>query len=608
MPFFSDMTDEIRQKYAISPHKPGVYVFKNKDGKPLYIGKARDLKKRLASYIIGKIHERKIDHMLALARDLEWIITDNELEALILEANMIRKERPKYNVALKDDKRYPYLKITNETFPQILVTRNKIADGAQYFGPYADRIGASGLIKTIRRLFGVRHCSLDLPNENPKRPCLLADIGQCSAPCSEKTTQEEYRRLIDEATLFLRGKRTELIANLRKKMEQLAEDMRFEEAARTRDTVVELERILVRQKMDNEFADRDYITIAIGSELGVAVVFRMRQGLIIGRHNFTLSVPKEAILAETITEFLYRFYAEFDDVPLEILLPEKPADFNELVHTLSSMFGKKVEIKVPQRGDKYETLILAQKNAELLFEEINLQKKSDNSPFGVLELQKNLALINPPNRIEAFDISNFGGQTVVASMVQFVAARANKSEYRLFKIKSFSGQNDFAAMHEIVFRRYRRLIEENRTLPDLILIDGGKGQLSAAYTALSELELHEKVPLVSIAKRLDELFVPHKSLPISLPKDSAALRLLQRIRDEAHRFAVSFSRKKHGERLLELAITDVQGIGKARARALLHAFDSMEALKLATIEEICEKTKIPHALAEKLLEKITNDL
>jgi len=600
------MNDAIKKKYTRAPHKPGVYMFRDKRDIILYIGKARDLKKRLASYIVSKKHLPRIRNMLTLAQKLEWIITDNELEALILEASLIRKEKPRYNIALKDDKRYPYLKITREKFPRILVVRHKENDCARYFGPYADRVRATRLVHTIRKFFRIRSCNYVLPSKREIKPCMLLDIGRCIGPCVDTCNEAEYAEAVDNVVLFLRGKRTELIEKLRLQMEQASTELRFETAARLRDTIGEFERMLRPQKMDSDLADRDFITVVAGAGVGVAVVFRVRQGAMIARQTFPLTVPKKETLGESINEFLNRYYAEDSDVPQEIIVPEKPTELNELIEFLAKLRGKSVSIKVPQKGRKYETMILVQRNAELIHGEMMLQKQKVHIPYGLLELERHLDLSKPPNLIEAFDISNFGAETIVASMVQFSGGRANRSEYRHYRIKTVSGQDDFASMREVVFRRYRRQLEENKKLPDLILIDGGKGQLSAAMDALTKLKLDKSFTVIAIAKRLDELFLADNSEPVNLPKDSAALRLLQRIRDEAHRFAITFSRKKHRKKLLELELTRVEGIGEKRAKKLLKEFGGLNAIEKATIEELISKGKLPKAIAGALKEKLGN--
>ena len=596
---------KIKAKYNRSPHKSGVYIFKDSNGVPLYIGKARDLKKRLASYVIAKKHLPRIAIMLNNAKDLEWIITDNELEALILEASLIREHKPKYNSALKDDKRYPYLKITNEPFPRVIVVRRKENDGSIYFGPYADRMGAGKLSRTIRRLFPIRTCKYELPSKRKIKPCILKDIGKCLAPCDGKCSKEKYRDAVDEIVMFLRGKRTELLKKLRKQMNDYADKLQFEFASRVRDTIAELERMLIPQKMDSDVADRDFLTVAAGGGIGVGMVFRMRQGIMIARQIIPMTVPRKETIAETISEFISNFYAEDGDVPPEILVSEKPYEYDELTKYLSMMSRKTTHIKVPRRGKKYETMLLVKRNAELVHSDMILQKKKVRIPYGILELERLLNLPKTPNLIEAFDISNFGSQTIVASMVQFVHGRANRSGYRHFRIKSVSGQDDFASMREVVFRRYRRLLDENKHLPDSILIDGGKGQLSAALNSLEKLNLESKISVAALAKRLDEIFLPNQTDSIILPKDTAALRLLQRIRDEAHRFAITYSRKSHRKRMLELELTEIAGIGQKRAQRLLKEFGGLDSMAKVSVEELKSRAKIPENIAIELKKYLT---
>ncbi len=598
------VSDKIREKYSHAPHKPGVYIFGDGNNIPLYIGKARDLKKRLASYVSGSPPSQRIYKMLKKAQNLEWIITDNELEALILEANLVRKHKPHYNVDLKDDKRYPYIKITSEPFPRILVVRRKENDGAKYFGPYADHIGAKKLNRTIRNLFRIRVCKREIPSKRKQRACVLFDIGRCLGPCIGECSQEEYRKVVDEIVMFLRGKRKELIDRLKVEMASASEKLQFERAAHLRDTISQLEKLMTPQKMEGGMGDRDFVAIAAGGGVGIAVIFRIRQGAMIARNAVSLNVPKQNTISEIIAEFLPRFYAQDGDVPSEIFVQKMPDDIDDARATMQNIRGKSVSIKIPQRGEKHRTLLLAQQNAELIHTEMLIQKKKVHIPYGVVELERLLDLPKTPNRIEAFDISNIGNDTIVASMVQFIGGKANRAGYRHFRIKSISQQDDFASMREVVFRRYRRLVDENKPLPDLILVDGGKGQLSAAMESLLKLDIAGKIPAVAIAKRLDELFLPHRTDSIMLPRDSAALRLLQRIRDEAHRFAITFSRKSHRKKAMQLELTQIPGIGEKRAIRLLKEFGGIDKIADVDVDEIVKKTKIPKILAEKVKKEL----
>jgi excinuclease ABC subunit C len=361
------------------------------------------------------------------------------------------------------------------------------------------------------------------------------------------------------------------------------------------------------QKMSGEIADRDFVVIAMGGGVGVAVIFRVRQGAMIARQTISLSVPKHSSFADILSEFLTRYYAEDGDVPDEILVQEKPSECADVVQTLAAIAKKPIEIKVPQKGEKFHTLLLAKNNAELIHGEMMLQKEQVHVPYGVLELERLLSLPVSPNHIEAFDISNYGGDTVVASMVQFIGGKANRQNYRHFKIKSFTGQDDFASMREIVSRRYKRLLDEQKPLPDLILIDGGKGQLSSAMSSLKELALDDKITVISIAKRVDEIFTPNNSESVNLPKDSAALKLLQRIRDEAHRFAIEFSRKSHRQKAIHLEISEIPGIGKKRSENILKEFGGLDEIGAATVEELSKRGKLPLKLAQALKDHLAKE-
>lgn len=598
----SDECDDIKEKYRFSPHKSGVYIFRDASGKPIYIGKARDLKNRLASYVFGKTQSIRISQMLRKAKKLEWIVTDNELEALILEANLVRIHKPKYNVELKDDKRYPYIKITSERFPRIVVVRRKENDGAKYFGPYADRMGAVKLMRTIRSLFKMRVCKYEIPPKRPMRPCVLFDIGRCLAPCVGACSQEEYSNAVNEVVMFLGGRRSELLKRMHSQMHRAAQQLKFEKAAILRDKITQLERMMTPQKMDSDLGDRDFIAIAVGDGVGIAVLFRVRQGAMIARHAIPLSVPKTGTIGETLCEFILHFYAENGDVPPEVLVQKLPAETNDIAEVLSKLRGKSVVVRVPQRGEKHKTLLLVQRNAQLLHTEMLIQKQRTRIPYSIVELEQLLGLQRTPNRIEAFDISNIGGDVVVGSMVQFIGGRANRKGYRHFHIRSFVGQDDFAAMREVVSRRYSRIITDGKPLPDLVLIDGGKGQLSAANDALQKLNVAKKISLVAIAKRIDELFIAGQKDSVMLPKDSAALRLLQRIRNEAHRFAIEFSRKSHRKKAMQMELMEVPNIGEKRAIKLLKEFGGMEAIIDASIAELVERGGLPKNAAIALKE------
>jgi excinuclease ABC subunit C len=601
------MNDLIRDKYKRAPHKPGVYIFRGPKNFPLYIGKSIDIKKRLASYVNGRNNLPRIVAMIIIAQDVEWIVTDNELEALVLEANLIRQYKPRYNVALKDDKRYPYLKISREAFPRITVVRHKQNDGAVYFGPYADRIGAMKLGRLIRRLFRIRVCKYNLPTKRKIRACMLKDIGRCIAPCENPDLKEQYQEHVNEVIMFLKGKRMELLDKLKKQMNRASEEMKFEEAAKLRDTISQLTNLLTPQKMDRDTGDSDFVTIAFGGGVGVAMIFRIRQGAMIARQTVSLTIPKKISIEEALGDFVISFYCEDPDTPPRIYIPVEISEPEEIERTLTVIRGAIVTLKIPKRGEKYDIMQLLQRNAELIHGEMMIQKEQVHVPYGVLEFERLLQLPKTPNRIEGFDISNFGSQTIVASMVQFIGGKSNKSGYRHYKIKSTDYQNDFASMREVVYRRYRRLLNEDKKLPDLILIDGGKGQLSAALSSLSKLGLEEKIFTISIAKRLDELFLPGRKDSINLPRDSSALRLIKRIRDESHRFAILYSRKSHRKQAMKLELCEIPGIGQKRAEQMLKRFGGTDSIAILSVDKLVEKVKLPRKLAERVLEKLNED-
>ncbi|MCK5832691.1 excinuclease ABC subunit UvrC [bacterium] len=596
---------DLRAKIKRLPLKPGVYLFKNSKGEIIYIGKAIKLKNRVSSYFRGKHSNPKTARLVAKIEDLEFIVVDNEVEALVLEANLVRKHRPHYNVNLKDDKRFPYIHVTEEPYPRIEIVRRKSSSGL-YFGPYTDARGMRQTVGLIQKHFRLRSCKNNLPKQAPIRPCLNFDIGRCDAPCQEYVSNDIYSERVDEVILFLKGKKRELVKRLKERMVKLASEEKYEEAADIRDQIKAIDSIWRKQKIDTDLADRDLHAVAIGPRNGIAVTMQVRQGRVISRGEFLLSVSEGTKKSEAMSGYLKQYYQDNPDPPKEILTSVQPDDFNDIAKFVSQCRGNKVKISVPSRGQKKDLIKLVEHNAELLLADLLASKKKIQLPFAIIDLQKYLHLNTPPRTIEAIDISHLSGTCAVASLVSFIDGKKNSRGYRRFRIKTAEGGDDYASIAEVVNRRYARLIEEGKALPDLLLIDGGRGQLNAAKNSLNELEIADQLELASIAKRLEEVFRSEYKNPIMLAKDSPALRLLVKIRDEAHRFAIEYQRKRRTKAYQAQELISIEGIGEIRQKKLLKEFESLEQIASSNPEEISEKTRIPLDLAHKVVEFLSS--
>ena len=590
------------------PTKPGVYQFKNKDGDIIYIGKAKNLRNRVRSYFQkNKYQTPKNQSMIKRIANVEWIIVRSNVEALLTEANMIKEVQPKYNVVLKDDKSFPFIRITNEPYPQVLLTRKIEKDGSKYFGPYTDVKNLRYSLKALHKIFPVRSCSYYMDDQTvvakKVKLCLDYHIKKCEGPCESIVSRDHYNAMIQRVIKFLQGRTKETEDYVRKQMDIAAADLRYEDAAMYRDQYNAIRRFKERQrKVAADFDDRDIFALARKDDIGIMTVLRVRNGRIFGREKISLQNLDEdesAVFASVIS----RFYMDTDFLPKEITVVTLPDGQDDLEEWLTEKKGSKVIIRQPQRGEKAKEVRLSYQNAKLLLGEwlINRKKRRELVPKMVNQLQEDLQLKAPPRRIEAFDISHLGGTNTVASMVCFVDGKARKSEYRKFKIKTVVGIDDFAAMREVVHRRYLRVKKEKGSLPDLILIDGGKGQLSMAVSALRELGL-DYIPIVGLAKRLEEVFVPGISDPQSIHKQSPGLILLRRIRDEAHRFAITFQRSKR-KLSLESAFIEIAGMGPKRVNILLMSFESTESIANADHQLIFEKTGIPVKVAKLVIQK-----
>ncbi len=605
----------LQEKLDNLPTSSGVYQFKNNEGKILYIGKAVNLRNRVRQYFHeSRRLEPRIAMMISKVSDVELITTDSEVEALILEANLIKLHKPRYNVNLKDDKSYPYIVITNEPYPRVFVTRRVRRDGSRYFGPYTDVHTVRSALKTVRDIFMIRSCNFFIDEEfirkKKTRVCLDYHIKKCEGMCEGLVSQERYNTMIDQVEHVLKGKTNVVLEKLDVQMRTAAVELQFEEAASFRDRMKELEVYSAKQKVvDVELHDRDIITVASEEDDACGVIFKIREGKLLARQHFYMSNVEGKAESEIVESLVQRYYLDAVEIPSQIILSVEVESHAVLEQWLNARrISGAVEILIPEDGELAKLLSMCKKNAKFLLDELKLQKMKakDFVPNAVLSLQRDLRLKKPPRRIECFDISHFQGTETVASMVVFEDGKPKKSEYRKFKIKSVAPQDvdDFASMREVVSRRYTRVMDEHSELPDLIMIDGGKGQLSSAVEVLKELQLDQQ-PIISLAKKLENVFVPNESEPIPIPKTSSALRLLQQIRDEAHRFAITFHRSLRDKRTLQTELDLIEGIGKKRAKELLEAFGSVQGVKFATEEQLREVVgeKISAKIKEYFVEK-----
>ncbi len=585
----------LSEKLENLPTGPGVYQHKDAEGKVLYVGKAKNLRNRVRQYFQkSRAVDPRIERMLSRATDLEIIVTDSEVEALILEANLIKKLKPRYNVTLKDDKSYPYIVITHEPFPRVFVTRQIRRDGSRYFGPYTDVKNVRAALKAIRDLFQIRSCNYLIDDEAIRkkkiRVCLDYHIKKCGGPCEGLVSGSAYNAMIEQVASLLRGKTETLIRSLREEMDAHAEALRYEDAAVLRDRIRGLEAYAEKQKaVDLDQIDRDILAFAAEGNDACGVIFKLRDGKMVGRQHYYMGNVEGKSETEILETLIQQYYLEADYIPKELFLPADVENREPLVRWLSERRGEQVSLIVPEEGEQAKLVRLTANNARFLLDDLKVQKlkRAGGIPFGVQALQKDLRMAKPPRKIECFDISNTQGTDSVASMVVFVDGKPRKSEYRKFKIRSVEGPDDFASMREVIRRRYRRLLDEQGTVPDLIMVDGGKGQLSAAREVLLELERRDQ-PVIGLAKRLEEVYLPDESEPELIAKASGGLKLLQQVRDEAHRFAITFHRSLRAKRTLQTELDLIEGVGKARAKELLEAFGSVQGVKFATAEQLTE--------------------
>ncbi len=580
------LAPELIERIRRLPDRPGIYIFRDSDGQPLYVGKAKSLRKRVPSYT-RELADPRLRAMVEEARHLEVVLTDSEAEALLIENNWIKNHRPRFNILLRDDKTYPYLKLTvQEEYPRIVFTRRIANDGATYFGPYLPGGRARKAIKLVQKLFQVRVCHIPIDGSLP-RPCLYHPMQRCLGPCvSGLTTKEEYRAAVEEAALFLAGKTEALRRRLEKEMQRAAEALAFERAARLRDTLTEVRELQQKQNLSSvRGEDVDVYGYHLAGGNAALTCLVMRGGQVLDRRELFWEGEAEVEPARLLAEVLPQIYDRTTFIPREIHLPLPIEGAEVLEEWLSERRGGRVHLRFPSRGTKARRVQLAMRNSHLAFR----RRFRGSSPEreALAALAEALSLSDPPSRIEGFDISHAQGSQTVASLVVFEDARARKSDYRSFNIKGLEGPDDYASLHQAVLRRYRRVLDETGVLPDLILIDGGRGQLNAALEALAELGV-EETPIASLAKREEEIYLPDRPEPLRLSRDHAGLRLLQAVRDESHRFAVQRHRRRRQRATLVSRLDQLAGVGAVRRKTLLRRFGSLRGIRLASVAELIE--------------------
>ncbi len=591
------------------PTEPGVYFFKDKKNDIIYIGKAINLRNRVRSYFQkNKYQTPKNTSMIKRIIDVEWLVVRNEVEALLTEANLIKQHQPYYNVNLKDDKSFPFIRITNEPFPRVFITREIIRDGSKYFGPYTDVVYLRRTLKAIRRIFPVRSCDfyIDQAVIDQKKISLCLDyhIKKCEGPCEGLVSKGHYKEMIDNIVSFLHGKTKSSEIYIHNQMEKASSQLRYEDAGIFRDQLHAIKAFKKKQiKINADFDDRDIIGYAKENDFGIVVIVRIRNGRIASREKLSMSNLDEddaAMIKTVITQF----YFDTDFIPSEICVQQIPDSVDELLIWLKEKRGKKVDISFPQKGEKAKQVRLAHQNAKLLLGEwvINKKKRKDLIPKMVKQLQDDLQVKVPPRKIECFDISHLGGTNTVASMVCFVDGKPRKNNYRKYNIKSVDGIDDFASIREVVYRRYKRVKEEGDGFPDLIVVDGGKGQLSMAVSALRELGL-DYLPIISLAKKLEEVFIPGNSDAQSIHKQSPGLILLRQLRDEAHRFAIEFQRQKRSKSISDSVFLSIKGMGKRKVQRLLSHYSDLNVIANLKTDELAKELSISNLIADEIIDK-----
>ena len=619
-----DVPEHVRTQVETFPHKPGIYLMRDVGGTVIYVGKAVDLRNRVRSYFHPSAWEySKVRALVSEVADLDFIVTDSELEALILEANLIKEHRPRYNVRLKDDKHYPYIKVTwADPFPKVLITRRMEQDGSRYFGPFTSTPAVYQTLDLLRKSFPYLTCDREITGRDA-RPCLYYDIKLCLGPCIGAATQEEYRAMVRGLARFLEGHGEEVIADMEKRMRAAADALDFEQAATLRDQLQAVQHIVERQKVvSSAGADQDVIAFAREEGDACVQVFFIRGGKLLGREYFVLEGAQDEDRQEVIAAFLKQFYEEAAYIPPEVLLPQQIEEALIIEQWLKQKRGAKVVLHVPQRGRKRELVALAAENATETLSALRAQWQADAHKHeqALAELQQALGLSQSPARIECYDISTTQGTEIVGSMVVFVQGVPRKSDYRHFIVRSVQGQDDYASMREVLQRRFRRWqmatsdlspgggtkgdIKGWAKLPGLLIVDGGRGQLGVAVEVLQEFDLLDRVPVVGLAKQREEIFLPGRVEPVLLPPRSQGLFLVQNVRDEAHRFAITHHRARRQRMGVASQLDSISGVGPARRKALLKAFGSLDAIRAATVEQLAAVPGIPRTVAVAIKEHL----
>ena len=599
------MQSKIQEQLKLLPTNPGVYLMKNEQAKIIYVGKAINLKNRVKSYFqSSKNHSPKVKSMVEKISDFEYIITANEIEALILECNLIKKYRPKYNISLRDDKTYPYIKVTlNEDYPTVSITRKILKDGAKYFGPYTSAGAVHEVLNLLKKLFQIRSCR----QMNTKRPCLEFHIKRCLAPCTGRVAKSEYREMIKSLCLFLEGRNEVVLKELTSRMQIAAENFQFELAAKLRDQVLAIEKISAKQNIIIGSSDQDIIGLARKADEACIQIFFIRSGKMIGRDHFLLNGTEDETDSALLNAFLEQYYNKATFIPKEILLPAEIENEEILSAWLSQKKNAKVSFGLPQRGVKKEMVLMANDNAVVVLEEQMIKNSAglEQTVGAMKDLGRYLRMEKELKRIECFDISHIQGSETVASMVVFSNGAPDKQEYRRYKLKSVEGKpDDFKSMQEVVGRRYR---QSDGIMPDLIIIDGGKGQLNSALEIIRALG-HYQIPVVGLAKQFEYVFLEGQSEPVILPPNSKALYLIQRIRDEAHRFAITYHRKLRHKRNLVSVLDHIEGVGPTRRKALWDAFGSIAEIKKAKITDLTAVPGISDNIANNIVKYFKNSI
>jgi len=589
----SEQNTQLREKIDALPNFPGIYQFKDKTDKVIYVGKAKNLKNRVRSYFRSTVDSPKTLALVNKIVDFQLIVTDNEVEALVLENNLIKELKPKYNINLKDDKTFPYIRVTNEAFPQVFPTRNVVKDGSKYFGPYTNVKDMKSSLRMINQTFKIRSCKYLIDSNSIAKGkikvCLDYHIKKCDGPCEGLVSEENYNKMVLNLIKVLKGKSDILIKELYNEMKIASDNYQFEKAAELRDIIKKLEVYSSKQKIvSTDFGDRDVITVAVEGKEVACTILIIREGRLVGRKQLTFFSNLDEQLNQVYSSVIKLYYTEFVDIPKEIIIEVLPFEHELILDWLKIKADRNVRFVVPQiKSDALSLIKMCKQNSILQLKDIQLQKmkKEGNLPYVLQALKRDLRLNVLPRKIECFDISHIQGSETVASLVVFVDGKPKKSLYRKFIIKEVEGVDDFASMREVIERRYSRLKNENETFPELIMVDGGKGQLSSAVSILNKLGL-TNCNIIGLAKRWEEIFFPSDSEAQTIPKTSSSLKLLQHLRDEAHRFAITFHRERRSKRTFQTELTEIKGIGEKVATKLLIEFKSVNLIKSKSLDEL----------------------